>query len=60
MKSTIIINNLPQNPDRYTYFVCRAVDGEVWFYGAWYAHQAAGAARQAAEVDGFVVKREEV
>ena len=60
MKSEIIINNLPQNPERYTNFVCRAVDGEVWFYGAWYAHQAEEAARQAAEVDGFVVKREEV
>lgn len=60
MKSEIIINNLPQNPNRYTYFVCRAVNGEVWFYGAWFAHQAEGAARQAAEVDGFVVKREEV
>ena len=60
MKFNVTINNLPTNPERYTYFVCRAVDGEVWFYGAWYAHQAEGAARQAAEVDGFVVKREEV
>ena len=54
----VTINNLPTNPERYTYFVCRAVNGEVWFYGAWYAHQAEAAARQAAEVDGFVVKRE--
>jgi len=58
MKFNVKINDLPQNPDRYTYFVCRAVDGEVWFYGAWYAHQKAGAARQAAEIDGFVVKGE--
>lgn len=60
MKNTIEIHNLPRNPERYTYFVCRAVNGKVWFYGAWYAHQQEGAARQAAEVDGFVVKREEV
>ena len=58
MKFTITINNLPQNPERYTYFVCRMVGGEAWFYGAWYAHQADGAARQAAEIDGFVVKGE--
>jgi len=58
MKFTIEINNLPQHPERFTYFVCRVVDGEAWFYGAWYAHQAEGAAHQAAEVDGIVVKGE--
>ena len=58
MKFTVTINNLPQNPERFTYFVCRVVNGSVWFYGAWYAHQVDGAARQAAEVDGFVVKGE--
>ena len=55
MKFTVKINNLPQIPERFTYFVCRVVDGSVWFYGAWYAHQKAAAARQAAEIDGFVV-----
>lgn len=54
--ATIEINNLPSNYTQYTYLVCRAVNGQVWFYGAWYAHQLAGAARQAAEEDGFVVK----
>lgn len=55
--ATIIINNLPENYTKFTYFVCRAVDGEVWFYGAWFAHQIEGAARQASELgDGFVVK----
>jgi len=58
MKFTVTINNLPTNTERYTYFVCRAVDGKIWFYGAWYATQEAEAARQAAEVDGFVVKGE--
>ena len=50
------INNLPENVSKYAYLVCRAVDGEAWFYGAWFAHQLEGAARQAAEINGFVVK----
>lgn len=55
--ATVTINNLPANHTQYTYFVCRTVNGEAWFYGAWFAHQAAAAAHQAAElVDGFVVK----
>ena len=58
MKYTIKINNLPNHPERFTWFVCRVVDGEVWFYGAWYAHQHEGAARQAAEIDGIIVKGE--
>ena len=58
MKFTITINNLPECPERYTYFVCRMVNGEAWFYGAWFAHQKEGAARQAAEIDGFVVRGE--
>lgn len=60
MKFNVTINNLPQNPERFTYFVCRVVSGQVWFYGAWFAHQAEGAARQAAEVDGFIVKGERI
>ena len=58
MKFTVTINNLPTHPERFTYFVCRVVGGQVWFYGAWYAHQAEGAARQAAEIDGIVIKGE--
>lgn len=60
MKFNVTINNLPQNPERFTYFVCRVVDGQVWFYGAWFAHQAEGAAQQAAEIDGIVVKGERI
>lgn len=59
MKYTVKINNLPTNPERYTYFVYRVVDGEAWFYGAWYAHQGEAAARQAAEIGGAVAKRED-
>ena len=50
------VNNLPQNYNRFRYFVCRAIDGQVWFYGAWFAHQASDALAQAREVDGFVVE----
>lgn len=56
MNYTVKINNLPTNAHKYTYFVCRAVDGEIWFYGAWYATQEAEALAQAREVDGFVAQ----
>ena len=58
MKFSVTINNLPTNHERYTYFVCREVEGDLWFYGAWYATQEAEANRQAAEVGGIVVKGE--
>lgn len=54
--ATMNVNNLPENVSKYAYLVYRAVDGEAWFYGAWFAHQLEGAARQAAEINGFVVK----
>ena len=50
------INNLPTKLDRYQWIVCRAVDGDVWFYGAWYHGQEADAHAQAREVEGFVVE----
>ena len=50
------VENLPKNYDKFRYFVVRAVDGKVWFYGAWFAHQAQDAMAQAREVDGFVVE----
>lgn len=58
MKFTVKINNLPTHYEKYTYFVCREFDGELWFYGAWYATQEAEATQQAREVDGIVVKGE--
>jgi hypothetical protein len=53
---TVKINNLPTNYTRYSYIVAREVEGELWFWGAWYSHQKAGAARQASEVGGIVVE----
>ena len=50
------VENLPQNVDKFRYLVVRAVEGTVWFYGAWYKDQAKDALAQAAEVDGFVVE----
>ena len=52
----VTINDLPRNVNRYTWIVCRAVEGEVWYYSGWYAGQKADALAQAAEVDGFVVE----
>ena len=58
MKLTAIVNNLPTNMSKYGYIVARAVDGDLWFYGAWYATQEAEAHEQAREVDGLVLKVE--
>ena len=52
----VYIENLPQNYEKYPYFVVRAVEGKVWFYGAWYTKQAQEAKAQAQEIDGFVVE----
>ena len=52
----VYVENLPQNVNKYRYLVVRAVEGKVWFYGAWYANQAERAMAQAYEVDGFVVE----
>ena len=52
----VYIENLPKNWEKFRYFVVRAVDGKVWYYGAWFAHQAKNAMAQASEVDGFVVE----
>ena len=52
----VYIENLPKNWEKFRYFVVRAVDGKVWYYGAWFAHQAKDAMAQASEVDGFVVE----
>lgn len=52
----VCVENLPKNVNKFRYLVVRAVDGKVWFYGAWFAHQAKDAMAQAREVDGFVVE----
>lgn len=58
MKLIATVNNLPTNLTKYGYVVARAVDGELWFYGAWYATQEAEAKEQAREVDGIVLRIE--
>ena len=52
----VIINNFPQSAANYKWIVCRAVDGAVWFYGAWHYDAQAQAEEQARAVDGFVVE----
>ena len=52
----VYVENLPKNVDKFRYLVVRAIDGKVWFYGAWFANQAKDAMVQAHEVDGFVVE----
>ena len=50
------INNFPESAAHMRWIVCRAVDGAVWFYGAWPYHNEADALAQAREVGGFVVE----
>jgi hypothetical protein len=59
MKLTAIVNNLPRSINKYGYIVARAVEGELWFYGAWHEAQEAEAYQQAREVDGLVLKVED-
>jgi hypothetical protein len=58
MNTIIPINNLPQNPERFTYFVCHLVDGQAWFFGGWRADQREQAATQAAQIGGVVIIQE--
>lgn len=51
----VMINNLSETATHRRWIVCRAVDGEVWFYAAWYYDQEVEARAQAREVGGFVV-----
>lgn len=54
---TVKINNLPANVERYGWLVCVAVDGEIWFYGAWAADEEAEAQARARQLaNGLVVK----
>lgn len=50
------INNLPESATHCKWIVCRAVDGAVWFYGAWSYDRTEAARAQAVEVGGFVVE----
>ena len=50
------INNLPETAAHRKWIVCRAVDGEVWFYDAWMYDREEDAHAQAREVGGFVVE----
>ena len=50
------INNLPKNVNDYRYIVAMAVDGALWFYGAWKGNRKAEAEEQARKVNGFVVE----
>lgn len=58
MKYTAEINNTP-NLDKYTWITATIWNGEIWFYGAWYANQKAEAEAQAREINGIVLKKEE-
>ena len=35
MKLIATVNNLPANLSKYAWITARAVDGELWFYGAY-------------------------
>lgn len=50
------INNAPKNFTGKRWIVCRAVDGEVWFYDMWPSDMAEDAKAQAAEINGFIVE----
>lgn len=50
------INNFPQSAAHMKWIVCRAVDGAVWFYGAWRYDDQSATEAQAREVGGFVVE----
>lgn len=59
MKTIVNINNLPANANRFTYIVCREVEGFLWYFGAWYSGQKVQAFEQAQAIGGIVVKNEE-
>lgn len=52
----VMINNMPETAKHCKWIVCRAVDGSVWFYGAWAYDREDDAMAQAREVNGFVVE----
>ena len=52
----VMINNVSETAAHRKWFVCRAVDGEVWFYDAWAYDHEEDARTQACEVGGFIVE----
>lgn len=58
MKLIATVENLPRDLSKWGWVVARAVDGELWYYGAWYAEDEAEAKAQAREIDGIVLKVE--
>ena len=50
------VNNMPESATHRKWIVARAVEGDVWFYGAWAYDHEEDARAQAREVDGFVVE----
>ena len=53
----IIIKNLSDYAIKYNYIVASAVDGDLWFYGAW--NDEDRAYEVAREIGGVVVKNPE-
>ena len=53
----LIIKNLSNYATNYNYIVASAVDGDLWFYGAWDNEDAAYEA--ARSIDGVVIKNPE-
>ena len=50
------VNNLPDYAEKYKHIVARAVDGEMWFYGAY--NDESKAVNVARSVGGCVLKVE--
>ena len=53
----IIIKNLSDYATKYNYIVASAVDGDLWFYGAW--NDETRAYEVAREIGGVVIKNPE-
>lgn len=52
----VMINNISETATHRKWIVCRAVEGEVWFYDSWPYNHEGDARAQAREVEGFVVE----
>lgn len=56
MKLIATVNNLPTNVTKYAWITASVVDGDLWFYGAWYTE--ADARAQAREIGGIALRVE--
>ena len=52
------VNNLPEYASEYEFTVCRMVDDEFWFYGAYHDFERAGVV--ALEIGGVVFRTEQI